>query len=450
MENQKLLINDERTRLEAGETITIGSKQISLGDSTSFEETIVSVESDEDADIRIKISITGTRITTPPIPSGFRHSIGSISDGYVITDGTNEFVWVPVNQNQKIKLEVTANDNISSIKLYHPDGTSTSYTATGASYENDSINPTTNGFYVVTAYTEGGKTAVKGITIYSLYANTVTMITDEILSHYGVNSIEQAEKLFEEYGKNVDTAMESFVPLTPYYGSYQDVADYKSSVERNGGFYIGRYEAGALNYRTSGNKNATVSDIISTNGKPVCTANQIPYNNLTHGQAQGLAESMYREKEFTCTLLTGSAWDRTLGFIMEEGANKKTESQVYTNSKDWGNYEDASYTVTNTSAKYKDASANQFYPITSYSKEDSSQIIFTTGAMDRNSAKNIYDLAGNLEEYVLQKKLAEQDILVSRGGHFGCVGIPVNEHVINDGTTNIYSDFNGFRPALYL
>ena len=29
--NQKLLINDERTRLEAGETITIGSKQISLG-----------------------------------------------------------------------------------------------------------------------------------------------------------------------------------------------------------------------------------------------------------------------------------------------------------------------------------------------------------------------------------------------------------------------------------
>ena len=38
LENQKLLMNDERTRLEAGETITIGSKQISLGNNDDLSK----------------------------------------------------------------------------------------------------------------------------------------------------------------------------------------------------------------------------------------------------------------------------------------------------------------------------------------------------------------------------------------------------------------------------
>ena len=418
---------------------------------STSEETIASVESPEDADIRIKLSISGTRVTTPPMPSGFRHTTGSISDGYVITDGTNEFVWIPVDQNQKIKLEVTANENISSIKLYHPDGTPTSYTATGTSYENATIDPTTNGVYIATTYTETGKAAVKVLQVYSLYSHIITQIREDTLSSFGFSSIEQAEQQFEGYKTNVDVEMGNFFQSVTNNSGYVDMIDYSSSVEANGGFYIGRYEIGATKYRTSGNSNATVSDIISTNGKSICGANQIPYINITLSQARGLAESMYVRKGFTCSLLTGSAWERTLAFLQEEGSNNKTSSELYTNCKNWGNYEDADYTVANTNARYKimtESSTNPFYSIeTSYLKEAGSQILFTTGATERNTAKNIYDLAGNLGEWILEKDSTDSSVIV-RGGAYLSNGITVIDRFKTE--ADYAHNSIGFRPALYL
>ena len=233
---------------------------------------------------------------------------------------------------------------------------------------------------------------------------------------------------------------------------YVDMIDYSSSVEANGGFYIGRYEMGATKYRTSVNSNATVSDIISTNGKPICGANQIPYINITLSQARGLAESMYVRKGFTCSLLNGSAWERTLAFLQEEGSNNKTSSELYTNCKNWGNYEDADYTVANTNARYKimtESITNPFYSIeTSYLKEAGSQILFTTGATERNTAKKIYDLAGNLWEWILEKDSTDSSVLGRGGAYYNDGDYTVNGRIIS-ATDNMSYDI-GFRPALYL
>lgn len=48
-----------------------------------------------------------------PIPTGYTYKEGSRDTGLVIQDGRgNEFVWVPVNQNQKLTLDVTSTEDI--------------------------------------------------------------------------------------------------------------------------------------------------------------------------------------------------------------------------------------------------------------------------------------------------------------------------------------------------
>ena len=61
----------------------------------------------EEANIMATMKIEGTKVTTePPMPNeNFEHVAGTtIDSGYVIRDTTNgnEFVWVPVDQNQRI------------------------------------------------------------------------------------------------------------------------------------------------------------------------------------------------------------------------------------------------------------------------------------------------------------------------------------------------------------
>jgi len=418
------------------------NKNGTIGEATITEQKIAGDEITV-GDITIKLSISGTRVSPPPMPSGFTHKEGTISDGYVITDGNNEFVWIPVDQNQKIKLEVIANENISSIKLYDPLGTPTSYTATGTSYENAEIVPTQNGVYVATAITTSGKAATKTLQVQSLYSKTINGLTDESIErlNMGPKSIREAEIAFASQGNNIDGFISNLytqMNTNNSYVDYEDTVDYRNSVKNNSGFYIGRYEAGATNKRTTGNSNATVASIISENGKPTSKANQTPYNNITLDQAKGLAESVYTGKS---DLLTGSAWDRTLGFLSEAGTNNKTLSQTSVNSGEWGNYENVSFDITNTSAKYSDNYGGSYTPITeTYTKEADTPILLTTGAENRNSAKNIYDLAGNVWEWVNQRSSNSDKRCVIRGGSYSSSSTSETE----------YDSYNGFRLALYL
>ncbi len=424
LENQKLLINDERTRLEAGETIIIGSKQISLGGATSFEEVIASVESDENSDIRIKLSISGTKVANPPVPNGFNHSVGNISDGYVITDGTNEFVWIPVDKNQKIKLEVSANENISSIKLYHPDGNPTSYTANGTSYENSEITPTTNGVYGVTVITESGNAAVKIMHVFSLYEKTISYLADSTLSSLGVSNINQAEEAFKTYGTNVDLAVQqAFQSFGGDISLWIDTEDYKTSVENNGGFYIARYEAGvSITKRTSENNNTSVDDIVTTNGVPISQANKDVYTNVTSSQAKGLAEKMYTGKSH---LITGAGWDRVIGWLVE--TNNKIIQQVFADSKDWGNYSDSSFTATGTGSLAK------------------------TGSFGNNTkSNNIFDLAGNVDEWTSESYTGDSEAsCVTRGGWYNLHSYSAYIRACTPYDTN-FAARTGFRVALFL
>ena len=383
-------------------------------------------------------------------------------DDLANSQGGNQFVWVPVQKDQVISLSVTSGEDITSIVLYNPYGDKIinltnqgkSYSTTINTYGNmDCINgkytaivttsneieskalvvrslyatDTFNDYYTSDEYaaTFGYSTmqamiedylSEDGIYRWDGYENEADFVEQEgeegwtladILEDGGYESIyewmgytdyeEYAEDIIAMYGYEAGSKLKHYTDLTEAEGAR---VLYSESVNNHGGFYIGRYEAGAETARTSGNINDTVSTIITANGTPVSKANQTGYNYITRDQAKGLVESMYNSEEFTCTLLTGAAWHRTLGFLTETGTNSKTVSQMTYDSTTWGNYNNAEFPITNTSAKYSTNNGGLYTGVSSsYTKPENNSVLLTTGATERNISKNIYDLAGNVWEW---------------------------------------------------
>ena len=79
------------------------------------------------------------------------------------------------------------------------------------------------------------------------------------------------------------------------------IDSFKASATNNGGFYIGRYEAGTQTERTETTTSLTT---------PLVQANMYPYINVTRDQAKMQAETMYSGDEYVVSeLISSYAWD---------------------------------------------------------------------------------------------------------------------------------------------
>lgn len=420
--NYQVAANEEAVVLAGGED-TID--EIATGKIKPKPKEINSIETD--GDIKIKLSLSGTNINgdTPPNPDSsiFEHTEGTIATGYVIKDKNNgnEFVWVPVLKDQKLKLKVESTQEITAITLKDPLNTTIDLGITGSigtSYENNNITPTINGQYSITVTAGSSQTAK--LVVRNLYAKDA------------FNDYSNAKGKATANNNDPDT---------------QEITDIKQSVNNNGGFYIGRYEAGAPTTRTRGNSSATVDSIVTANGVPVCKQDQTPYNYITQSQAKGLAEKMYEGKSFTCTLPTGAAWDRTLGWIITTEGNGLDLKKVTYNSSTWGNYKDVGFDIAR--GKYSTNSGSSYTEvITTYSKPESSVLLTTGAAPNRNVSNNIYDLAGNVCEWTTEVYPSN---LLFRGGIYNEKGSSYPASLRIYISTNDYgANSLGFRPALYL
>ena len=174
--------------------------------------------------------------------------------------------------------------------------------------------------------------------------------------------------------------------------TYSD--DYKNmlkSVYTNGGFWIGRYEAGL----EEGKDPRTSYVAISASDKAVVKQNKIPYNYVTRDEAQELATRM-NYNECTSSLIFGVQWDLVLKFIETKSAT--TQGNLTSDSKAIGNYKDNLWNITNVNAKYSTIEGNTFNACP-YQKTASAEVLLTTGADTSFSLMNIYDIAGNVWEW---------------------------------------------------
>ena len=174
---------------------------------------------------------------------------------------------------------------------------------------------------------------------------------------------------------------------TTYSVDYQNML---KSVYTNGGFWIGRYEAGL-----EGDTPRTSYTKISPSDKAVVKQNKIPYNYVTRDEAQELATRM-NYNECTSSLIFGVQWDLVLKFIETKSAT--TQGNLTSDSKAIGNYKDNLWNITNVNAKYSTIEGNTFNACP-YQKTASAEVLLTTGADTSFSLMNIYDIAGNVWEW---------------------------------------------------
>ena len=267
-----------------------------------------------------------------------------------------------------------------------------------------------------------------------------------------------------------------------------------AQIQKYGGFYVGRYEAGISTldettntFKDSVTFNNSVSlynpvgiqsgingwafqnyDYIArgkvitdsnypnkATGNIVEKANSIPYYHADYYTALEMSERLYNNNSYVQSgLITGTQWDMMMKFL--------SDSANYSDMKStqWGNYDNVSltnlrgyYTNVNTS----NASTDGFKSAEGFTtnSETSSWVILTTGSTKQVLRKGLYDVAGNLWEWTQESSYVANlgynttyNTYNLRGGSFG------HAYAKNPACFRAYDyasatdTFHGFRPVL--
>ena len=250
---------------------------------------------------------------------------------------------------------------------------------------------------------------------------------------------------------------------TTYSVDYQNML---KSVYTNGGFWIGRYEAGL----EEGKDPRTSYVAISASDKLVVKPNMYPYNWITRDEAQILAQKM-DYGDCKGSLIFGIQWDLTLKYIEEktveavEEANKDTvrtdiKSKLTSDSRTIGNYYNSSFELKRgkfaqngvlSDWKVYNSEEKPTLVTGSKKKEQGSYengILLTTGATEATNLQNIYDIAGNVHEWTLEFYTTSLPC-VYRGGSSGSSGSDSPAKYRYSFFTSSYNLSVGFRVGLW-
>ena len=224
------------------------------------------------------------------------------------------------------------------------------------------------------------------------------------------------------------------------------------SVYENGGFYVGRYEAGidtttGTNRTSEGPTNSDGKYTIEGMPTPVTKADAYPYTWVTRTQAQNLASNVNSGTK-TSSLMFGVQWDLVLAFMHNKG--NIADSTLTSNSTTMGNYKVNLWTIKNANAKYSTNSGSTFTACPNpFKKESYSSILLTTGADSSFSVQNIYDIAGNVWEWTLEKTSNTNNPCADRGGFFIGTGSDYPAAGRYDDSADVSSKVIGFRVSLF-
>ena len=185
----------------------------------------------------------------------------------------------------------------------------------------------------------------------------------------------------------------------------KDIDAFKRSVEYNGGYYIGRYEAGDATAITE----ARTSSYLDTN-PIVCRIGVYPYNEISQPQAATLCQNMYNSSNFTSDLVNSYAWDTALKFIQQ--CSDETTYSI-------------KLPCQTTLVKCGDS----------------------TDGVKRDKFCNIYDMSSNTTEWTTETGITTPDSFVSRGGYYN--SSQKTSARINYIATLNYK-YHSCRPILYL
>ena len=174
------------------------------------------------------------------------------------------------------------------------------------------------------------------------------------------------------------------------------------SVKKYGGFYISRYNISK-----------------SLAGKPQSVKGVMPWVNINFGDAKKIASTIEDNEAVKSHLTFGAEYDSVLEWFIK--TEVKTLAEIAEDSTEWGNH---------------------------WNTENSPRKVVKTGSREKWCANNIYDLAGNVDEWTQEQN--ESSYRVIRGGnyYYGGSYCPVAYRFYD----NPFDDFSGtgFRATLYI
>ena len=237
---------------------------------------------------------------------------------------------------------------------------------------------------------------------------------------------------------------------------YERIPGEIAQIEKYGGFYVGRYEAGICMPTGTNNSGITTANILdgtkatnwqcseftTTTGKPVVQAGAIPWYHANHSTASNVAENMYKGNSYvTSGLMTGTMWDQMIAKIGDGNTNTS------------GNYGDSIYTsgagIYHTTAG---SSGTGAWSTKSDPKTSGTYWIVESGMLDSYARYHIYDTAGNLWEWVEQvaSDSSKNVTFTLRGGSFYVDASTIPASYRNYDRASYTGPTYGFRVALYL
>ena len=327
--------------------------------------------------------LPATAGTTPYLPAAnFSQVAGTdLSTGLVIQDDVgNEYVWIEVPN----------------------DGTGPDYSSVSNSADYDNIESALQNY--ASKYRDSNFADVwydgKGETATESSSSSSSSSTSESSSTGGVD---------------LNDTSGCGLTYTQYIALKRQML---TSIYENGGFYIGRYEAGISSPRTG------YLDLTTT--KALSQPNQYPLNLVCCSEAQILAAKVTTDiglENYTASLMFGIQWDLVLTYLEKKGTEYE---DLATDSTSWGNYYNNLWTISNTSAKYYTSSTG--WVSEAYgTKSSENSILLSTGADTSFSKMNIFDLAGNVCEWTLESRgnPSEFRSVTTRGGRYTTTKHPV-------------------------